>query len=441
MSVFTYANDILAVTNLWFTELLKSLVDIVWCGIKVSRSSLLNYLLIFILNVYPLYFLLRTSFICLYEIGIYPSIVVLNALSIFHVTIAVSMIVGAAFSYKMNEILSMLQYWVVLSSLIIPIALFAFTYGLFEIYSLALLWGFVAGFGIPAILTMFGDMTTIEERGRIAGFCTFVSFLIGLIFASSMPSLFDSAYIWLILGFSLTRFVSIIPLIKQKYLSHILIEEKIVKKKSIQLRFIFFSLLLPWFVFCVINQMAIAVATSVFGYQMVIITNLLTISVGLSAMIFAGLLVDIIGRRVPMVTSFSLIGIGMGLLALSPYSSTMILFYSGLYGIAWGCLTVLFVLVVWADIAENSKPDLYYALGLSAYFVSTFLVNQINYSGVLGFLDLGSLYLISAAILFLMIPVVFASPETLPPEARDRIWLEWYARQARRIREHRARLS
>lgn len=410
----------------------KQVTSLIWCGVKIKRSVLLNYLFVFTSNFFPLYFLLIYSIRYLYTIKYFPVNVLMESISIFHIYVALFIILGSILLYYIQHRSILTTTWILFSSVFFVLSLFALVRDLFDIDLLSASWGAIAGIGIPNILISFKNMTAPEERGRIAGFLSFVSYVVGMIIALALR--IQNSLIALLILFNILRVSSVISLNKvSEYF------DTVGDKPDFNKLFLrsFLLLLISWMIFCMVNQFLIITVTFTSGYETAIIIGVITMVLGSFAMPVVGILADLFGRSRLLIASFSLIGIAAGLLALSPYSAEFIMLYALLYGVAWGALTVLLVLVVWGDLAGDFDPVIFYAFGVAAYFASAFIARQVGFS-LSAILDLGQIYLASAAILFLMLPAIISIPESLPNEARDKIWLEWYAKQAREISKQRA---
>ena len=81
-------------------------------------------------------------------------------------------------------------------------------------------------------------------------------------------------------------------------------------------------------------------------------------------------------------------------------------------GIAWGTFSVIFLLTIWGDIAENKMSDKLYFAGALPYIFSNFMRNLLepNLSGV----NPSAIFSFASVFLFLaVLPLIYA-PETLP---------------------------
>ena len=103
-------------------------------------------------------------------------------------------------------------------------------------------------------------------------------------------------------------------------------------------------------------------------------------------------------------------------------------------GIAWGIFLLIFVLILWGDLAQSSSSAKYYTIGSIPFFLSSIIPSLVTEEFVQGF-ELVTAFSMAAFFLFVAVmPLVFA-PETLPEKKMELRRLRSFADEARKARE------
>ena len=351
----------------------------------------------------------------------------------FNLSIIGTSIIGAFLSKKVDR-LKFLYTWTLLGVItsLLPALLINVTY--FQVLSVSLLLGASFGLGMPSCLAYFAACTTVENRGRIGGI-TFLITNIGVIFLASIFGIFDLAIFSVF--FALLRGLGLIVFfLKPEKLSSSQITTSasfvsILRDRTFLLYFI------VWFMFPIID-----------GFESVLVRNYLeswnsilldTMSVveplvaGLSLLI-VGQLCDLIGRKKIVLSGFVALGVAYAIIGIVPDSVPLWYLYFLIDGVAWGIFLLIFVFVLWGDLAQSGRSEKYYTLGSIPYFLSTIITSLVPRSSV-NEVELVAAFSVASFFLFVAVmPLVFA-PETLPEKHMELRRLRKFAEDAKKAKE------
>ena len=186
---------------------------------------------------------------------------------------------------------------------------------------------------------------------------------------------------------------------------------------------IVFLYLVPWLLFSIIN-VTLAKNNSTYIFEQtsasfyVFLVALQAIGVCFGAII-AGFVADLFGRRIALAITLSLYGTSaaLGGIFANPQVFSVMYFINGM---SWGILFVMYIFVVWGDLANKDNCSKMYSLGVLTYFLSLGLgafIPQI-------FLPFGTSSLLICLIIFLSILPIFLSPELVRSDFIERIRLK-----------------
>jgi MFS family permease len=312
---------------------------------------------------------------------------------------------------KIKDRLTFLKYWILAGVLFSPLFAIMNWAGFITIFVIAIILGVYFGIGMPVCMGYFAKTTVPQNRAKLSGIIIlligigFVAF--SIIGAIGITVLAIALAVWRILGLLI-----ILPIKKSE--TPIQPTEK-VTFRSVFSNKTFLLYVAPWFMFSLINDLTMQVNTNYFTNNFSVeFANLFmpieNVFAGASAII-CGILADKKGRKRLALVGFVLVGLGYAALGLftNEYSAW---FYICVDGIAWGAFSMLFLVTIWGDIAQERSSEKYYLLGVLPYLFSNltrlsagnYIATGINESTVFSF---ASIFLFIA-----LLPLAYA-PETL----------------------------
>jgi hypothetical protein len=298
------------------------------------------------------------------------------------------------------------------------------------IYSLAA--GAISGFAISNILAGFISKTDFHNRGSTSGIFVFIVYAVLFIFTIMVTSLRELALVLVIL-----KIFSLFLSLRHKDFNYYS-ETVEYTKTTIQTKFMF---LLVWGIFLLsdVSAQTYLHYLETLGYISIegffAFSNLQMISqlIGLGTIFLGGILMDVYGRKKPMMFSFAYLG---AIYALISFSRGVLYYFTVLDGIAFGILTVLFLIVLWGDICKPSNRTIWIALSLvfsisstPANIIAPYLMNS-N-----GLITTGDLFPITSFFLFIAVVIILSLPETLPDKIIQKKELEDYIKMAKKVKE------
>jgi len=352
----------------------------------------------------------------------------------FYLSIIGASVIGTFLSNKVDRF-KFLYAWTVSGAVISLLPALPIDASFLYVWSVSLLLGASFGLGIPSCLAYFADCTLVENRGRVSG----ITFLIANLSVPLLSVLFISNIDLAILSviFALLRGTGLIVHFLQpnkqpssqttRNVSFI----SILRDRNFLFYFAAWSMfpLLDSFERVIIDNFLVEWNRSLI-YNMEIVEPL----VACLAILVAGLLCDWIGRKKIVLSGFVALGFAYAVIGFNPYSVFSWYLYFLVDAIAWGIFLLVFVLILWGDLAKTDNSEKYYMLGSISYFLSSIIPSLLPEP----FIDNISLYAsFSLAALFLFVavmPLVFA-PETLPEKKMELRRLRSFAEEARKARE------
>jgi len=292
------------------------------------------------------------------------------------------------------------------------------------------LLGFSLGLGFPSCLAYFEDNLPNERKGLIGGAAfafTFVAIaLAGFLTTSTLTDFTTS-----VIGFSLWRLIGLLLFLILKTEKETVQTEvsyfNIVREKS------FLLYLIPWIIFCVINFFEVPffdtqLQQMYMGTNLSYMISLGEFGIGGISMLVGGYLSDRIGRKRLIIVAYAMTGVGYALLSL-PFQSVIVFYsYILLDGISWGIFFLMFLLVIWGDLAQGRIKNRYYLIGGMPFILSSFISPIVMpFSG-----DIPLIYAFSFASFFLFVAVIplMVAPETLPEKVLKDQNMKSYAEKA-----------
>jgi hypothetical protein len=297
-----------------------------------------------------------------------------------------------------------------------------------EVVRLAIIFAMVVIFCsvVLVLFTWFWRMTRPQERGRITGFMGFIAlpfyFVTARVLIGSLEFVYTALMGSLLTLLALVVFLSAHPkMLTRQERPKIYFEKRTVLLYSV-----------PWILFSLVNAtLAADVSANVF-VQVSSSFYLFLVALQVAGVVFGalvgGVIADVFGRRVTLGLGITLYGIGSALLGLLQNNTVFSVAYA-INGLSWGILFMLYVFVVWGDLATERHVAKMYSIGLAAYYLALgvgILAPRVSQA------PLVVTALTSCLVIFcLNIPVILA-PELLPSDFRERIKLKLYLRTVRK---------
>ncbi len=342
-----------------------------------------------------------------------------------------STIIGTTLVKKFSSRDTFLAVWmligIIASTLMVTLETFNMTY----ILLVSFLSGFSLGLGFPSCLAYFGDHTTIENRGLLAGITFFASGLcilfIGLIV--SFSTLVAGALIlaaWR--GIGLLLFL--IARSKQDYRKEKPIE---VPYRAVLFDRSFLLYFVPWTMFCVVNFLGVPIEINLFGEDLGSLMPIAEYGIGGFIALIGGWFADTIGRKRIIIIGFIMLGIGFAMLGLFPGDTLFWYLYIIVDGVAWGIFSLMFYLVIWSDLAGNRTKEKYYMLGVLPFLIASYI--QILFTPLAKSVEYSSAFSLASFFLFMAVLPLLYAPETMPEKNIEIKRLRKFADDARKAKE------
>jgi MFS family permease len=152
------------------------------------------------------------------------------------------------------------------------------------------------------------------------------------------------------------------------------------------------------------------------------------------AILIAGLLCDRIGRKKILMSGFVALGVAYAIIGIFPESVELWYLYFIIDGVAWGIFSLIFVLILWGDLAQSSRSEKYYTLGSIPYFLSAIIPLLLPQSFVED-VTLVAAFSLAAFFLFVAVMPLMFAPETLPEKKMELRRLKKFADEAKKAKE------
>jgi MFS family permease len=352
-------------------------------------------------------------------------IVVINFASLVLSAFIISLVTN---KFKSRPIF--LRYWVLagaLLSLLFVVVNFA---DFASLLVLAIIIGVYFGMGMPICMGYFAKTTASQNRAKLGGI---IILLMGLgyplisIIGSYETILFAASLgVWQILG--------LISILSIKSVEEHLEQKERLSYRSIISNKTFLLYAAPWLMFSLINELTKELNTqyfnsgtfpTAFGQNFLLIETVLA---GASAII-CGFLADKKGRKRLALVGFVLLGVGYASLGLFNGNYFAAWFYVCVDGVAWGAFSMLFLITIWGDIAQEKSSEKYYFLGVLPYLFSR-LAGGLSGAYISAHVQELTVFSFAAFFLFVaVLPLVYA-PETLPDKILKNLDLNSYVNKA-----------
>ncbi len=344
----------------------------------------------------------------------------------YYVGIIGSMLFGSILSNKSRRF-HFLILWIILGSFtsLLPAIIGNFTASSALVTSAFI--GISFGLGLPSCLGYFADCTSVENRGRTSGITLLITYLSAPIlvilfgeFNMTMNSIILSC--WRVSGlmvFFLKPEEKVVTIHRTSTSFG-----PIIRSKSFGLYF------LAWLMYMFIDRFENPILNNFFGDF-----SYLTIGpiIGAFFVLIAGLLCDRIGRKRVIIYGFVVLGTAYALIGILPAQLFSWYFFLTSESTASGMLTVVFILVIWGDIAQPGTRDKYYAIGEIPYFLTRII--QLLAAPFVMLIPTSSAFSVASLFLFLAVLPLLYAPDTLPQTKIELRQLREYVDAAKKANE------
>jgi len=387
--------------------------------------------LIVVVNAFSWYFPLYLLFQSVLENFQMDYTLLLTAFGVQFAAAIGSAIIGTTLVKKFSSRDTFLAVWmligIIASTLMVTLETFNMTY----ILLVSFLSGFSLGLGFPSCLAYFGDHTTIENRGLLAGITFFASGLcilfIGLIV--SFSTLVAGALIlaaWR--GIGLLLFL--LARSKQDYRKEKPIEapyRAVLFDRSFLLYFV------PWTMFCVVNFLGVPIEINLFGEDLGSLMPIAEYGIGGFIALIGGWFADTVGRKRIIIIGFIMLGIGFAMLGLFPGDALFWYLYIIVDGVAWGIFSLMFYLVIWSELAGKRTKEKYYLLGVLPFLIASYI--QILFTPFAKGVPVSAAFSLASFFLFIAVLPLLYAPETMPQKQIELKRLKKFADDAKKAKE------
>jgi MFS family permease len=341
-----------------------------------------------------------------------------------------SAIVGTALMKRSSSRDGLLSAWmfvgIIASTLMVALETFSMAY----ILLVSFLLGISLGLGFPSCLAYFGDYSAGENMGWLAGI-TFLASGLGILFVGLilMYSTIVAGAVILAAWRGIGLFLFLLAKSSQDYRKENISE---VSYRSVILDRSFLLYLVPWIMFCLINFLEAPVLSNFFGEDFSSFVPISEFGIGGFVALIGGWFADSVGRKRVVIFGFIMLGIGYAVLGLFPNIILSWYLYIFVDGVAWGIFSLMFYLVIWAELAGNRIKDKYYLIGVLPYLIFSYI--RILFTPYAKLVNISTAFSLASFFLFLAVFPILLAPETLPEKKIELKRLRKYVEKAKGIR-------
>ncbi len=343
------------------------------------------------------------------------------------VSIALLAFVGSFIVDKFKERVKFLDIWMLSGIFLSLLPLLLDRTNYISVLAISVLFGAYFGIGMPVVMGYFSANTSTENRGKIGG----ITFLvIGLLF-SILGAFIINDVVTAFLVLAAIRLAGFLVFHAFKERKEQIHSSKLTYRDILGNRAVIFYFI-AWAMLSLVNYMTVPIQNALFDSSetyIFLIYILENVIMAITAVV-CGFIADIFGRKRLTIIAFVMLGIGYAVLGLSPNIGISGYFYVISDGIAWGIFNIIFLLVIWGDLAHSKSSDKLYFLGAVPYVFSSFLRMAFAFYVP----DIKDLPIFSFASVFLflaVLPLLYA-PETLSEKRMKDRELKNYIEKAQR---------
>jgi len=295
------------------------------------------------------------------------------------------------------------------------------------------LLGVSLGLGFPSCLAYFGQHTTEEDRGRLGGM-TFLFSGLGVLVIGFLIS--TSTFAVSVLILTLLRGIGLILFLllsRDKEHRQSMVD---VSYKSVLFNRSLLLYLIPWLMFCLVNffemPMLRSASSILFGESFSFLVPIAEFGIAGLVALVAGSFADSIGRKRIVIFGFMVLGIAYAILGIFPNETLSWYLLIILDGIAWGVFSLMFFLVIWADLAGDHIKEKYYLIGVLPFLISSYM--QIFLTPYAEFVPVSTAFSLASFFLFLAVLPLLLAPETLSEKEIEKKRLKKYLEDVKKIK-------
>jgi len=285
------------------------------------------------------------------------------------------------------------------------------------------------GVGMPASLDYFKSSIPISSRGKTAGITLFAALL-------SVPLIYTamSASDLLMASLALASWRAwCVPLAfaipKRRDFSLVEVRKSATLGSVLRTR-VFLLYFVAWSMFSLVDFRSV-IGTSNTG-QYGSLVKIVEPACAAVSTIIGGIVSDWIGRKKILIFGFVSLGVAYATLGLFSNFPVTWVFYFIIDGVALGFLWVLFMIVLWGDMASNGSEK-FYALGETPFFLAGVLSALL--APYLAGIEQSSVFSLAAFFLFLAVLPLLLAPETLPEKNIKDRELKMYIADAKKMEQ------
>jgi len=391
-----------------------------------KRQSIVAFALLF--NTFAWYYLSRLTVTNVGNTFGEGSLEALSLGLIFPASIVLSAIAGSIFLARKRRS-HVLNAWLLFGVGASLCSTMLFSSSFLPAVAATVVLGVAVGLGLPSALAYFAEAVSVENRGKASGivlFGTFVSVPVTYMFMSMLNLVAGAAVlvawrVWCLpLGFLIYGKEDSSEAVQKP-----LMFSSVLRRRTFVLYFV------AWFMFGFIDSFETVVVNHALG-EFRFVIKIVEPAIAAAATLVGGIFADWIGRKRVLIFGFVSLGVAFAVLGLFAQFWFSWLFYFVTDGIALGLLWVLFILVLWGDIAPKGSERVY-AIGEAPFFLTD--IFSLFLTPYLALISESSSFSLAAFFLFLAVLPLLYAPETLPEKKMKERELKIYIGEAKKIRE------
>lgn len=400
----------------------------------VTRNYLLKRdfitVLVIVVNAFSWYFPLYVFFMNVLEKAQVESSILLITFGVHYLGAISFAFAGTAIVRRFSSRNAFLFLWMFIGVISSAMLLILETSNVAYLLLVSFFLGISLGLGFPSCLSYLGDNTFEENRGRLSGITFFASCL-GMLVIGLLVSVSSFVMGVLILtlwrGLGLVLFLLAKPKQERQQSMAEVSYKLVISDKSLVLY------LVPWIMFCLVNFLEFPVVINFFGLDFALLITIAEYGVGGVSALIGGWFADSVGRKRIVIFGFIMLGVGYAVLGL--FSSFILAwyFFTILDGIAWGIFSLVFYLVIWADLARNRIKEKYYLIGVLPFIVSGYI--QILVTPYAASIPISVAFSLASFFLFLAVLPLLYAPETLSEKEIEKKRLEKYLEDVEKVKK------